>query len=220
MARSVSHIPGELSIFPLNVVLFPGMPLPLHVFEERYKSMIRGCIDGGNPFGVVLIKEGSEVGGYADPFTVGTTARIVKVEYLDGGRMRIMTQGMRRFSILQIIHREPYIKALVLYLTEKIGHPVEEHVNHAQDLFINYMRTLAGLSGGWVNQIGALDDIQAFTYMVAHFMNLPARVRQSLLEVSSAEHRLIQEIPLLQSQSEQARRELIKRSPFQGLRLN
>ena len=69
----------QLSLFPLNVVLFPGMPMPLHIFEERYKAMIGECVDREEPFGIILIKEGQEVGEPAEPVKVGTTARIVQV---------------------------------------------------------------------------------------------------------------------------------------------
>ncbi|MBF6600779.1 MAG: LON peptidase substrate-binding domain-containing protein [Dehalococcoidia bacterium] len=73
----------DLRLFPLQTVLFPGMRLPLHIFEERYKIMVRECIDEDAPFGVVLIRSGAEVGGGAIPHDVGTTARIIQVEYLD-----------------------------------------------------------------------------------------------------------------------------------------
>ena len=58
---------AQLSLFPLNLVLFPGMPLPLHIFEERYKAMIGDCVEREQPFGIVLIKEGQEVGDPAEP---------------------------------------------------------------------------------------------------------------------------------------------------------
>ena len=89
----------DLRLFPLNTVLFPNMRLPLHIFEERYKLMIRECIEEDAPFGVVLIQTGEEVGSTAAPHQVGTTARIIQVEYLDDGRMNIFTMGERRFRI-------------------------------------------------------------------------------------------------------------------------
>ena len=67
---------SELALFPLNLVLFPGMRLPLHIFEERYKAMIGACIEAEEPFGVLLIKEGQESGEPVEPVQVGTTARI------------------------------------------------------------------------------------------------------------------------------------------------
>ena len=113
--------PISLSLFPLNLVLFPGMPLPLHIFEERYKSMIGECRDTEQPFGVVLIKEGLEVGEPADPFMTGTSARIIQVDQLDDGRMNILTQGDRRFQVMEITQKVPYLVAQVRYLHEEPG---------------------------------------------------------------------------------------------------
>src|SRR5688572_12794777 len=99
-------IPGEalvaeeLPLFPLNTVLFPGMPLPLHIFEYRYREMIAFCSENEREFGVVLIKEGTEVGEPALPFDVGTLARIVGIERLEDGRMNIVTVGTRRFHLV------------------------------------------------------------------------------------------------------------------------
>ena len=64
----------EIPVFPLRTVLFPGMALPLRIFEERYRVMVSELLESGGVFGVLLIKEGEEVGGRAKPFTVGTTA--------------------------------------------------------------------------------------------------------------------------------------------------
>jgi Lon protease-like protein len=83
----------DLRLFPLQTVLFPGMRLPIHVFEERYQLMIRECIEEDAPFGVLLIKSGAEVGAPAVPHDLGTTARILQVQYLDDGRMNIFTLG-------------------------------------------------------------------------------------------------------------------------------
>ena len=84
----------ELRLFPLNTVLFPKMPLPLHIFEERYKLMITECMEADEPFGVVLIEEGSKAfGPLAQPHAVGCTARVVQVESLEDGRMNIITIG-------------------------------------------------------------------------------------------------------------------------------
>src|SRR5438445_505939 len=83
-------------LFPLQVVLFPGMVLPLRVFEERYKQMIGRCLETNEGFGVVLIREGQEVGEPATPFDVGTLAEIASVERLPGGMMNLVTVGTRR----------------------------------------------------------------------------------------------------------------------------
>ena len=84
----------NLPLFPLNTVLFPEMPLPLHIFEVRYKQMIAKCLAGDRTFGVVLIKHGSEaLGPLAEPYSIGCTARIIESQSLGEGRMEITTVG-------------------------------------------------------------------------------------------------------------------------------
>jgi len=104
----------ELPIFPLkHVVLFPGMVLPLHIFEMRYREMLNRCIDEHLPFGVVLIDEGQEVGATAKPHKVGTAARIARVERQEDGRMNITAVGTQRFRILEVHHTYSYLTATV-----------------------------------------------------------------------------------------------------------
>jgi len=104
----------ELALFPLNTVLFPGMPLRLHIFEERYKLMMSRCIEQQKPFGVVLIEEGQEaLGPLAQPFTVGTTAHINEVQTLPFGRMNITALGGERFRIHEFKHDQSYLTGLV-----------------------------------------------------------------------------------------------------------
>src|SRR5437588_780370 len=83
-------MPGQwLPLFPLNAVLFPHMPLPLHVFEPRYRQMIADCLEEGHSFGVVAIREGSETGP-TTPYDVGTLAKIVHIDRLEDGRMNLL----------------------------------------------------------------------------------------------------------------------------------
>ena len=93
----------ELPLFPLHTVLFPGRPLPLHVFEQRYRDMLRDCLEGDRRFGVVAIRCGQEAGGDADIFDVGTIAEIEHIEPLPDGRANIVTRGMERFRIESLI---------------------------------------------------------------------------------------------------------------------
>lgn len=99
----------QLPLFPLNSVLFPGTPITLHIFEERYKLMLRRCIDNHEPFGVVLIKRGSEVGRVAVPHIVGCSALVTQVEALEGGRMNIVAVGVERFRTVAFEHNQPYL---------------------------------------------------------------------------------------------------------------
>src|SRR6266567_3382730 len=90
----------NVPIFPLSTVLFPSMPLPLHVFEERYRTMVEDLRRGDNRFCVALIREGPEVGGYAEPHEVACLAELVHVQALQDGRFFIVAVGIERVKIL------------------------------------------------------------------------------------------------------------------------
>src|SRR5215210_2225209 len=98
----------KLPLFPLNTVLFPGMPITLHIFEERYRLMIGRCLEQKIPFGVVLIREGSETSADATSYLVGTTAQISDGVRLEDGRYYLVATGQRRFRTQYIVHRQPY----------------------------------------------------------------------------------------------------------------
>lgn len=104
----------QLPLFPLNTVLFPGMPLQLHIFEERYKLMINQCLDEHKPFGVVLIRRGrAEHGPLAESYTIGCTAHITQMQPLDKGRMNIVAIGHERFRVLSVNRDQPYLVGTV-----------------------------------------------------------------------------------------------------------
>ena len=90
----------EIPLFPLpNLVLFPHIVVPLHIFEERYKTMINACLDSSEVFGLVLLRTGADEESEETIHRVGVTARIVEVERLDEGRMNILCEGEQRFRI-------------------------------------------------------------------------------------------------------------------------
>ena len=210
----------ELRLFPLNVVLFPGMSLPLRVFEERYKLMIGECLEASAPFGVVLIQEGMEVGGQAEPYQIGTAARIREVERLEEGRMNLDTVGERRFRIVDTVHEFPYLKSNVQYLTEEMGDIGPGVLEGVRELFGKYVRGLAGLRGGWMRQADVAEDPGPLSYSVAQYLELPSRARQRLLEVPFIGERLQYEVPLLEGANQRVLEEIVKRSPYKGPRLN
>ncbi|MGZ3585950.1 MAG: LON peptidase substrate-binding domain-containing protein [Candidatus Limnocylindrales bacterium] len=113
----------ELPLFPLHTVLCPGVALPLHVFEERYRRLVGRCLDAREPFGVVLIREGREVGSSDLRLArVGTTALIREAGRYPDGRFELMTVGGRRFHIDAVAQgREQYLVADVEVLEEPIG---------------------------------------------------------------------------------------------------
>lgn len=95
-------------MFPLGSVLFPGVVLPLHVFEPRYRALVRDCLDGDREFGVVLIERGSEVGGGDVRSKVGTVARMVEVAEIDEDRYAVVAIGTRRINVLAWLPDDPY----------------------------------------------------------------------------------------------------------------
>lgn len=102
-----------LPMFPLGTVLVPSAGLPLHVFEPRYRALVRDCLDGDGEFGVVLIARGSEVGGDDVRTDVGTVARIVESVELPDGRWAIAGLGVRRIRVRRWLPEEPYPRAEV-----------------------------------------------------------------------------------------------------------
>ena len=117
MQTDSDYIEKEIPLFPLNVVLFPGGVLPLHIFEERYRAMMKFCIRHESPFGIVMIKEGEEGGEATIPHKIGTAVDLLEVDRFPDGRMNIMTSGQYRFEILEeISEEEPYLVARVRVL--------------------------------------------------------------------------------------------------------
>ena len=139
----------KLPLFPLKqVVLFPGAPLTLHIFEERYRLMIERCLEQSGPFGVTLIRQGPEVGGEAVPHSVGTTATISDSVRLDDGRYYLTTVGQRRFRIQYIAQRQPYLLASVVYLPEDAGgSAVVDQAGELRALYVRYWAALAAATG-------------------------------------------------------------------------
>src|SRR6266567_3347812 len=107
---------GEmLPLFPLGAVLYPGMLLPLHIFEERYRQLIRDLLDGteGRRFGVIAIRKGRETGidGVHSLYKVGCTAALRRVDRHDDGRFDIVAVGAQRFRLLRLDQTRPYCRA-------------------------------------------------------------------------------------------------------------
>jgi Lon protease-like protein len=107
-----------MPMFPLGTVLFPYALLPLHVFEPRYRLMMRHVLDGDREFGVVLIERGSEVGGGDTRFDVATVARVVHAAEQPDGRYVLATVGMRRVCVRRWLADDPYPRAEVVALDD------------------------------------------------------------------------------------------------------
>jgi Lon protease-like protein len=200
----VTDEPRELPLFPLNTVLFPSLPLPLHIFEERYKLMIGTCVVTDNLFGVCLIKEGVEVGGPADPFEIGTVARISEVERMPDGRMNLMTFGTGRFRIEELIQREPYLIGRIVMLGSAAEAPADDLVEDVADRLLRYLRDVRG-AARLPDRGELITDVDRLSYLAAATLGLPPRERQSFLELDSSVERLRQARDLLRREIENAR---------------
>ncbi len=109
----------EMPMFPLGTVLFPYASLPLHVFEPRYRVMVRDLLDGDGEFGIVLIERGHEVGGGDVRFDVGTIAPLVHAEELPDGRFALGCVGVARAEVHEWLPDDPYPRAIVGVLDER-----------------------------------------------------------------------------------------------------
>lgn len=117
---------GPTPMFPLGTVLFPGMPLPLHVFEPRYQALMRVCLDGEVKFGVVLIERGSEVGGGDERADVATMTRLVEVTEFADGRFQVHCVGTHRVRIDRWYDDDPYPRAEVRPWPDEPGADADE----------------------------------------------------------------------------------------------
>jgi Lon protease-like protein len=179
----------ELPLFPLNTVLFPGMPLPLHIFEERYKEMVADCIRENRPFGVVLIDEGeSENGPLAKPFAIGCTAEIAQVQPLEAGRMLIMTVGRERFRIRRLEYGKPYLVGMVepAPLETEPDETLATRADMLQPLVVEYLQKLATIGSIEFDAEQIPDDPVALIYLAATLIQLPAGEKQAFLSANRA----------------------------------
>jgi uncharacterized protein len=195
---------GELlALFPLNTVLFPGMPLPLHIFEERYKLMIGRCMEEKRPFGVVLIRSGPEVGGTAVPHAVGTTAQITTVKHLGDGRMNLLVVGQERFRIVEVVREEPYMVGQVSPVVDAEPETgLEQLANQVHRLLMQYLRDLFTLVEQPYEELSVPREPGPLSLIASAVMQIALPERQSLLEMTDVGQRLAQLREWLQRETE------------------
>jgi Lon protease-like protein len=128
-------------MFPLGTVLVPFGVLPLHVFEPRYRALVRDCLAAHGEFGVVLIERGSEVGGGDVRFDIGTVARIADAAELPDGRYALATVGSARFRVLSWLPDDPYPRAEIEVLDEQPAGP--DDAERAREVERRLRRVLA-----------------------------------------------------------------------------
>jgi uncharacterized protein len=186
-----------MPIFPLNTVLFPGLTLPLHIFEERYQTMVATLLQvpehEARVFGVVAIREGYEVGsrGVHSVQRLGCSAQLTSVEQYDDGRFDIEVVGRRRLRIDALDTGGEFLVAEVAWLDEAVGEGAAEAAAKAMRTFERYRRMLRRLSGKDIAPLEGLPtDPTSLSYQLASACLLTQQDRQELLEADDAGSRL------------------------------
>lgn len=194
----------KLPLFPLNTVLFPGSTIGLVIFEERYRQMIGRCLEQHTPFGVVLIRSGSEVdpndpyvkqmresAGLIDPgepqpetvpYQIGTVARINESIRLEDGRYWLRVAGQRRFRVQYLLQRQPYLVASVVHLQEETPPEVLPETERLRALYQHYWSTLEAATGQSTESDPLPDDPVELSYALAHRLRVDTTRKQHWLE--------------------------------------
>jgi uncharacterized protein len=192
-----------LPLFPLHTVLFPGVPLPLRIFEERYKEMVAYCLTEDLPFGVVLIESGTEVGAPAVPRRVGTAARITRVERLPEGRLHLVAAGERRFRIARLQASRPYLVAEIEWLVDPDADSAPgDLVEQVRTELSRYLDRLFDLMDQEREAVELPSEAARLSFVTAAVLQVGLEEKQALLEAESASERLQAEVALLARQAE------------------
>ncbi|GAB1421663.1 LON peptidase substrate-binding domain-containing protein [Anaerolineales bacterium] len=183
----------DIPLFPLNLVLFPQIPLKLHIFEKRYKALVKYCQDHDTVFGIVLIQSGREsLGPLAETYKIGCTANIVNIVQMPSNRLHLEIQGQNRFEIVNTYtDKEHYLRGLVNYLdyepTSKPMQPLAEKLSQLLKVYISMMSD-AGKTNFDLTDLS--QDPQTLCYIAASLLNISNEQKQAYLEESSLEANL------------------------------
>jgi len=178
-----------LPIFPLDLVLLPGAPLPLHIFEPRYKEMISECLEQKKPFGIVRASEEGVAG-------IGCTAEILSVtKKYDDGRIDILTRGVDRFEVLEVNEDRSFLRAEITLLEDddKSSPPADTLVSEAVRLHAEIVK-IAG-----ADLSGPDEAARNLSFLLAGSLPLDLDFKQSLLSTLSEAKRLEAVVNYLQA---------------------
>jgi len=162
-----------LPLFPLGTVLYPGLLLPLNIFEERYRELVRDLLDGPEPrrFGVIAIRKGRETGvdGISALYQIGCTATVREVAEQDDGRYHLVTVGTQRFQLASLDNSRPYLQGEVDLLEEEVGDEAAAGlaVDAVQRGFHGYVEALASRESVEVTVPELPDEPLLLSYLVA-----------------------------------------------------
>ena len=182
-------MPFRLPIFPLSVVLFPGTPLPLHIFEPRYKRMLADCLAGDRRFGIT---PASETSGVPEPGTIGCVAEVRVNQELPDGRSNIVVVGGSRFVLSRLLDESlPYLVASVEpFEDEDDTEPSPEDMESLRQLFSRYFADLRELNDSIPEDLTLTDDPASLSFQVAGGLECDLGVKQRLLGERSTARRI------------------------------
>jgi Lon protease-like protein len=197
-----------LALFPLGTVLFPGLVLPLHVFEERYRDLVRDLLElpeQERQFGVIAIREGREVGtdGLKALYEVGCTARLRQVQPYDDGRFDLVTVGARLFRLRELRTDRSYFTGEVDWLPDEPGDSAQSRVLDlaVRAAFGDYLAALSQASGQEVEAPELPEQPLVLSHLVGATMLLDLADRQDLLAQPDGRARLRRELSLLRREA-------------------
>jgi uncharacterized protein len=192
-----------LPLFPLGAVLYPGMLLPLHIFEERYRQLVRDLLERPEPrrFGVIAIRKGLQTGidGVHSLYEIGCTATLRRVDQHEDGRFDVVTVGTQRFRLLGLDQTRPYLQGEVEMLADEPADPAaaEPAVRVIQAAFREYLDALTEWGGATVRLEELPDEPELLSYIVAAAMVIDLPERQALLAEPDTVRRLAMQRVLL-----------------------
>ncbi len=215
----------ELPLFPLNTVLFPYGQLPLHIFEPRYREMIAHCLENDAPFGIVLIRQGAEVATdldseeidehfllepeigsiapdpkrFAEPYLIGTFARIRDVHRYEDGRFDITVVGEGRFRIRGFNQSHNYLVGQIEPVTEEVPEDLENlegMMDISRGLFERLVSQLFAVKTSTVHVVFPV-DAAALSFQIANLLQLTNLQRQQMLETTDTMDRFEMILPIL-----------------------
>ena len=207
----------NLPLFPLNVVLFPGNILPLHIFEERYRAMIHECLQEDSEFGIILAKGGRVIG---DSYSIGTAVKIIDSDIMEDGRMNIMTVGQYRFEVQEITCQTPYLEALVDPISTNL--PIDPTrlqalISRASELCETYENLLSETVTDWEVPKSLPERPFHLACHIATRLQITLLEKQRLLEIFSVDQMLIKEIKILQYEIQRRKATAIAERQFKSI---
>ncbi len=183
----------EIPLFPLSTVLFPGMTLPLRIFEERYLVMVRELLEDPRPFGVVLIREGEETSRSIVPHSVGTTAMIEEVQEGQGGTLLLSAKGIQRFRLVRMLRPRPYLCADIELIDDNDWVPsvtLTRALESVRATFPVYFRLALAMTDQWARSMTLPREPHALVDLVAQWLKVDEEAKQKLLEIEPASDRV------------------------------